>query len=55
MPADDTSHPTVADWLRNNFSRDDGRENELARAVRAENDRRQAVHLARCPRASRTS
>lgn len=42
-------------WLKDNYSHDDGSISVAAQNLRAENARRFAAHLARCPRASRTS
>ncbi|MDB6104065.1 MAG: hypothetical protein JWO52_4064 [Gammaproteobacteria bacterium] len=49
------THPTFQQWLKDTFSADDPREDPAARELQAENARRFAKHLARCPRASRTS
>lgn len=49
------SHATFQHWLKVTFSDDDGSSSIAAQVLRAENARRFAAHLARCPRASRTS
>jgi hypothetical protein len=55
-PAPDVrSHATFQHWLKVTYSDDDGSTSIAAQALRAENARRFAVHLARCPRATRTS
>lgn len=49
------THATFQQWLKVTYSDDDGSFSVAAQQLRAENARRFKAHLARCPRATRTS